>query len=269
MKTRIAYPLTLLWQADLALRRADHIFCLNNEDRAYLATHFGRDLGDVTRIFPAANPVFGREAENRDYGRARILLFAGTWLARKGIRDLAAAFARIAATRDDILLRVLNPGVKADVVLRDFPAACRPQVEVVTAAPEAGTAEAMEQADLFVLPSRFEGTPLTMMEAMWSGLPIVSTAVCGMKDVIRHGSNGLLVGPGDSNELEKALQWMLCDGELRRKLGRQAYEDAVRSYRWSDAASVVLQAYERLTKTARDGSGWVRSETHAEQRSLV
>jgi glycosyltransferase involved in cell wall biosynthesis len=262
-KTRTLYPATLLWQANLALRKADHVFCLNYEDRRYVAQHFHRDLNSITRIFPAADPVFGKRAAVREYGKATTILFAGTWLVRKGIRDLAPAFARLARSRQDLRLKVLNPGVDSRTVLRDFAEECRSQVECISAQPEAGTAGAMENADIFILPSRFEGTPLTLIEAMWSGLPLVSTAVCGMKDVIQHGSNGLLVDAGNAGALAGALEILLNDRDLRQRLGRQAHADAENRYRWSDAAAVVLRAYESLMQAEEGSKSPASSRSHA------
>ncbi len=248
-KSRILYPATLLWQADLALRKADHIFCLNSEDRNYLAGHYGRKTVDVTRIFPGAHPVFGRKARERNYGAARSILFAGSWLARKGICELVPAFVRLARNYTNLRLKILNPGVDSGTVLRAFPEECRSRVDYLLARPEEGTASVMESSDIFVLPSRFEGTPLTMMEAMWSGLPIVSTSVCGMKDVILHDWNGLLVGAGNSGDLSRTIECLLNDGALRTRLGRQAHADAEAGYKWSDAARVVRQAYESILQS--------------------
>jgi glycosyltransferase involved in cell wall biosynthesis len=245
-KTRILYPLTLLWQAAMALRRADHIFCLNTEDEQFVRSRYLRKSEDITRIFPGADPIYGRHAATRDYERNSIILFAGTWLIRKGIRDLVVAFTRLAEADPRLRLHVLNPGADPGVVLNDFPAHIRERVVCLRSEPEEGTARAMESADVFVLPSLFEGTPLTLMEAMGSGLPIVTTSICGMKDVITHETNGLLVPPHDAASLELALRRLLLDSELRGKLGSQAYADSRSRYQWKHCSALVMQTYDRL-----------------------
>ena len=93
-KTRLTYPLTSLWPAGIGLRRADHIFCLNSEDRDYLMRHFGRTNDSVTRIFPGADPVYANHV--RTYERASRMLFAASWRDNKGIADLVPAFVRLA-----------------------------------------------------------------------------------------------------------------------------------------------------------------------------
>ena len=243
LKSRIAYPATVLWQARLALQRADHVFCLNSEDASALMGS-GIPKERITRIFPAADPIFG--LASHDYNQASTILFAGTWLPRKGIRELVMAFARVAAARPGVRLVVLNPGMPDAAVLSYFPPELWKHVSCVRAAPEKGVAEVFAAADIYVLPSVFEGTPLTLMEAMWSGLPIVATDTCGMHDVLRHGDNGLLIPVHAAERLAQELQRLLDDPELRAKLGHAARADAIQHYTWQKSAQPVREAYESL-----------------------
>src|SRR5205085_2649364 len=80
-----------------------------------------------------------------------------------------------------VTLRVQGGGIPEAEILASFPAGVRPKVRCVRTANELETAAAYAEADIFLLPSLFEGTPLTLIEAMTSGLPIVTTATCGMK----------------------------------------------------------------------------------------
>ena len=73
--------------------------------------------------------------------------------------------------------------------------------------------------DLFVLPSVSEGMPLTILEAMGAGLPVVATAVGGVPELMVAAETGLLVPPGDAVALAPALQRLLCDAPLRRRMG--------------------------------------------------
>jgi glycosyltransferase involved in cell wall biosynthesis len=243
LQSRIVYPATVLWQTRMALERADHVFCLNSEDANTLEKR-GIPKQRITRIFPAADPVFGTFA--RDYREATTILFAGTWIPRKGIHDLAKAFVQIAVSRPQLRLVVLNPGVPEDDVRSLFPPVIASQVSCVRAAPERGVAEVFAAADIYVLPSRFEGTPLTLMEAMWSGLPIVATDTCGMHDVLRHEQNGLLIPLSARDRLAEELARLVDDPELRARLGSAALSDAREHYTWRQSAQPVLRAYEQL-----------------------
>jgi len=82
----------------------------------------------------------------------------------------------------------------------------------------------MRCADIGVLCSETESAPLTLLEGMSSGLPMVSTKVGGVHEIINDGENGLLVPPKHPEELALAILHLYRDKELRNKLGKNARE---------------------------------------------
>jgi len=138
---------------------------------------------------------------------------------------------------------VLGVGVDAPAVHASFSQAAAARVHVGTGGNDAAIAAAMARADIFVLPSLFEGTPLTLIEAMWSGLPLVTTATAGMKDVVSHEHTGLLVPPANADALGDAIERLSADGALRRALGTAAHAQAKRDYTWANAAATFESAY--------------------------
>ncbi len=82
-------------------------------------------------------------------------------------------------------------------------------------------------SDVFVLPSRFEGTPIAIMEALCVGLPVVATTVGGIPDEVSHDVEGLLVPPRDEGALADALLLVVRDHGLRRRLSEAAERRAV------------------------------------------
>jgi len=248
LRTRLLYPATSLWQSDLTDRFADHVFCLNHEDRDFLIRECRRAPDTVTRIFPAAAPVYSLAASSRDYSRFRTLLFAGTWIARKGIEETAAAFTRVAGGLPDLRLVVLGGFFPLETIRSSFPQSVRARVGAIQAADDAGNAAAYAAADAMLLPSRFEGTPLTLIEAMASGLPVITTSTCGMKDVIENGTNGLLVPVRSPEAIAGAILRLAADQNLRRRLGRRAHVDAATRYTWKESAEVVDRVYRALAR---------------------
>jgi glycosyltransferase involved in cell wall biosynthesis len=242
-KTRCVYPASSLWQSRLALRCADHVICLNTQDREFLAARFGVDAGRITRVTPGADTIFGETAAARRFGPPKRLLFAGTWIPRKGIHILAAAFERLCAGGSPLELDVLGAGVPDECVCADFSEAARGRVRVVNARTDREIAAAMAAADIFVLPSLFEGTPLTLIEAMWSALPVVTTATAGMRDVVRDRHNGLLTAPGSVDSLVHALERLLAAPALCRALGTAAHQTAAARFTWSRTAEAFESAY--------------------------
>lgn len=246
LKTRVIYPLTSLWQSRLGLKRADHIFCLNSEDQAYLMREFDIAGDKITRIYPGADTIYAAVAEGRDYTRAERLLFAGTWLNRKGIRELISAFEVLATRHPRLSLTVLGGGKEEEHIREAFPASLRSRVMCSKATNEEDTAAVFASADIFILPSLFEGTPLTLMEAMMSGLPIVTTATCGMKDVIRDHENGLLVPIRSSERIVEAVERLRQDSGYRAGLGLAVRAEALEKFTWERVSVPVSDAYEQL-----------------------
>jgi glycosyltransferase involved in cell wall biosynthesis len=250
-KTRLIHPLTSLWQSEVALSSADQVFCLNHEDRAYLTRRFDVPPERILRIYPGADEIYATAAATRDYSRANRLLFAGTWRKNKGIEDFVPAFIRLAAAWPELTLVVAGAGATVEAVRAHFPEAVRPRVETAHTASDLATAEVFAAADLFVLPSLFEGTPLTLMEGMMSGLPIVTTDTSGMKDVIEHERTGLLVPIRSPDAIFAAVDRLLRDPAQRARLGRAAQAEARELYTWDRAAEPVLAAYLHLAEQKR------------------
>lgn len=96
--------------------------------------------------------------------------------------------------------------------------------------------------DLYALPSRWEGLPMAVLEAMAAGLPVVASAVGGLPTAIRHGREGVLVPPEDATALAGALEQVLADPELRSRMGRAARD----RYRANFTLEVMARRYEAL-----------------------
>jgi glycosyltransferase involved in cell wall biosynthesis len=253
-RTRITYPPTALWPGDFALRRADHVFCVNGDDRQTLIGDLHRSPATVTRVFAGADEIYALSAERRDYARATRVLFAGTWRKNKGVEDLVPAFVTLAERHADMTLDVLGAGVPPDFVRAQFPEHVRARIHCDTPGDDLGMAAAFAAADLFLLPSLFEGTPLTLMQAMMSGLPIVTTATCGMKDILIDQKTGLLVPIRSPESLVSAVDALRADRSFRARLGQAARADAQGRYTWDRSAEPVLRVYEALTHTRTTGA---------------
>jgi glycosyltransferase involved in cell wall biosynthesis len=84
----------------------------------------------------------------------------------------------------------------------------------------------LAHADLLVLPSLYEEPGTVLPEAMWLGLPMMASRTGGIPDVITDGVSGLLVPPGDSEALARAIDHVLSSPGLARWLGEAAWEQA-------------------------------------------
>jgi len=86
------------------------------------------------------------------------------------------------------------------------------------------------QADIFVLASFAEGVPVVLMEAMAMEIPCVSTFVAGIPELIRSDTDGILVAPSDERELASAINRLIDDSALRRRLGIAARRRVMEKY---------------------------------------
>jgi glycosyltransferase involved in cell wall biosynthesis len=128
-------------------------------------------------------------------------------------------------------------------ILRPFSTRAAARVRVLGGGDDSMMARAMAEADLFLLPSLFEGTPLTLIEAMWSGLPVITTRTAGMQDVVSHERTGLLIPAADAVALTAAIRRLVGDPQLRRAMGTEAHRIASTRYTWQNAAATFETAY--------------------------
>jgi glycosyltransferase involved in cell wall biosynthesis len=247
LKQRIS-PLTVVWQANVGLRSAAAVLCLNNEDRDHLIAE-GIPMERVHLIPIGVREVFlqaGAAAPAAD--RRGQLLFLGTWLERKGILDLVPAAVAILNRFPDARLTVAGCLVAPEVVRETFPANLRGRIEVISkVANDDQLVRLYRQHQVFLLPSVFEGMPQVMLEAAAMKLVIVSTSRCGMKDFLRDGENGLLVPPGDPGRLISALARLYTEPGLAERLGDSAHGSAW-EYTMDRAARLLLTGYEAAAR---------------------
>ncbi|HID54377.1 MAG TPA: glycosyltransferase family 1 protein, partial [Anaerolineae bacterium] len=158
-----------------------------------------------------------------DAGKKIQLLFVGTVGRRKGVFELVQAFADAQAGRTAELV-VLGGDGGSGALARLEQLAERLGVSGHCRFP--GPVYGVEKrqvfadSDLFLLPSYAEGQPVTILEAMAAGLPIISTRVGAIPDVVQDGRNGLLVEPGDVAALTHAIDNLVEDAGQRRAMGQ-------------------------------------------------
>lgn len=116
--------------------------------------------------------------------------------------------------------------------------------------------ELLAAADVFVLPSRWEGLPMALLEGMMAGLPVIATRVEGVDEVVQHGVQGLLVQPESSDELARAILQLLRSPQDRQRMGAAARERVLQSYTTDRMCEAYLRTIERIPgeKKARSAS---------------
>lgn len=112
-------------------------------------------------------------------------------------------------------------------------------------------ADILRAADIFVLPTRFDAQPTVIMEAMASGLPVVSTTFSGIPDMVEHGVQGTLVEPGDVPALAGALIDLIGNPAKAKAFGEAGHKRAVREFDMNRQIEVLAGHYDTLIQERR------------------
>lgn len=177
-----------------------------------------------TFVIPNAAPEWlpSKPRGLRDKLNSPTILGLGRLSEEKGFHTLIEAFARIAGQFPAWHLTIFGEGPersRLERLIEDRGLTARVHLPGWTT----DAAAVLSQADLFVLPSRYEGFPNALLEAMAAGLPCISfDCDSGPREIIRHAMDGMLVPPGNRDELARTLAQLMEDRNLRDRLGTEA-----------------------------------------------
>lgn len=234
------------------LLRADRLVAVSEHGRSVLESR-GAPSGRIHVVQPGFDrlPSDDRShVEERD-GTVRALCVA-QWIERKGILTLVEAWTlheRPGAELELVGETDADPGYERQVRAA-IDAASRGSIIVSGAVDDAALGAAYASADLFVLPSRYEGYGIVYTEALARGLPVVACEVGPVPDLVGREA-AVLVRPDDGDALSAALDLLLGDPALRAWMSAAARRRASRLPRWEDA----ITGFEEVLRAAgRTGS---------------
>ena len=227
-----------------------------------VVAHHGTDPGrftllggatDTTAFTPADDTAAG--SLDGDGDGVTTLLFHGRVDRRKGVLDLLHALAALRAQGRPVRLVVSGIGPDTGAVaelVREL--GLEDVVEQRGYVAHADAPAVYRGADVFVSPTQSEGFSNTILEAMASGLPVVTTRTVGVVDCGRAGENGLLHEVGAVAGLTAALRRLLDDPGLAAKLAGQALGEVRTVWSWPALTDRIEAVYDRLAGTVPDTS---------------
>ncbi len=234
--------------ADLRFACADY---LGRETNKILGTQLSYEVVNWGVDHDFFKPV---SAEQKQQLRAKynlpperlLILNVGTAIARKGWLDLFDALAQIKTQVPPFTVVAVHSGppefdLNEEAARRGL-ADCLVNLGEV---PPQNVREVYNTADIFCLPSHWEGLANANIEAMSSGIPVITTDVCGHPELITTGVNGILVPPKDVHRLAEALRQLLTDAELRTRLSVAGRDFIVN--KWGNFAHNAALLYQRLS----------------------
>ncbi|MCS7230249.1 MAG: glycosyltransferase, partial [Candidatus Kryptonium sp.] len=109
----------------------------------------------------------------------------------------------------------------------------------------------LSQSDIFVLPSRWEGLPLTIIEAMMAGLPVVASNVGGVSELVDNGVTGFLVPPGNVEVFVDALKTLVDNESLRQEMGKAGLKKAFEKFSLDNMLSKTNEVYWEVLRSKK------------------
>jgi glycosyltransferase involved in cell wall biosynthesis len=230
LKNRLWHRLYHQTMYDFSIKTADYGAVASREGWIHSELKYRREPGRIWFVPNGTEERFFLKREHPDKPDVR-LLYVGTWLDRKGVYYLAEAFRILTGKLPGVRLTVAGSLLPEEAVRKSFAPTTQDRLTVIPFIARDEMPSLYATHDVFVFPSLVEGMPLTLLEAMASAMPVVTTETSGMADVVEHGVNGLLVPPADSERLADAVEQVCLSTDLRKQLG-QAAQTTMRSYTW-------------------------------------
>jgi len=248
------------------MRRSMVRFVLNNCRAVVALSERWRDgllaVCPTARVVVIPNPVADCRHGSNQFRRPRTLLFLGNIGVRKGSYVLLAALARLKDRHPDLTLLCGGDGDHETFLRRAQELGVQGQVRLLGWVNGAAKARLFARATAFVLPSHSEGLPMALLEAMGAGVPVISTPVGGIPDVVRNGVDGLLVPAGDVASLAGAIDQLLTDTALRNRIGRAGRERVVQQHSLRRVVALTSELYADLGATRARGCDELKPTTH-------
>jgi colanic acid/amylovoran biosynthesis glycosyltransferase len=207
------------------------------------------------------DPEIFRPRPERAAGDPFQLLCVGRLVPAKGQHILLAAVDRLGKNGRRIKLRLVGDGPDRASLEREVE--CRGLGDRVTFAGNVNQDEIgryYTEADAFVLASFAEGIPVVLMEAMAMEIPCVATMITGIPELIRDGIEGLLVMPSDDRALAHAIEQLIDDEALRRRLGQAGRRRVLDKYNLPDNLALLARLFRARLQEGQSGIQAARSD---------
>jgi len=190
-----------------------------------------------------------RRVQNIENGMIR-MIYAGRLSSEKCVDKLIYACASLREKQIDFILKIVGDGPEANKLIKlvsDLH--LRHNVCFLGFLPLNQVYEQMRESDVFVLPSRTEGLPNALIEAMALGLIVIATPVGDIDEIIKHGDNGFLLQSNDAQEIEKILMDLLQKSEQVMEVCTKAVETVNKNLMLSKSLELYNKMFEKILQS--------------------
>ena len=237
------------------LERVDLVYAVSQQIRDRIVGDFGIPPGKV-RYLPVGidTTVFAPGRKEKTPGGSLVLFSNRGFYPVYDTRTLVAGFAR-AREKNPALSLVLKGNGPEEGEIRSLVSSLDLSGPVTfrERSPYTEVPGDLRRADVFISTATSDGTPVSVLEAMSTGLPCIATRVGGVPEWVVDGENGLLIPPGSPEELSRAILSLAADPRLRERLGARARETVLERADWGRLMVQVEDDYKRLKEIRGSG----------------
>lgn len=229
----------------ISYKLSDHIIAISEWEVPFIEKYGGN--GKITVIPNGVDDLFFESVKNNKFKstnklKGNIVLFFGRLDPIKGPDKFLLAAKKILAFRKDITFLVVGPDEGMKKELLEIAGNSKNIVFMGAIKDRKKASELYQSADIFVLPSMREGSPLSLFEAMASKVPVIGSNVPGIKAIIKSENNGLLCEYGDVEGLAIAIIRLIDDKKLSKRISSNNYTLA-KQFKWSSIYEKTISLY--------------------------
>ncbi|MBW1981224.1 MAG: glycosyltransferase family 4 protein [Deltaproteobacteria bacterium] len=244
----------LHWLTTLTTGAADHIIAVSDELSKILREEFQVPSEKITVRNCSVDTEYFRPLPRREARKQlglpchdTIALFVGSLSRWKGVDLLLSAFKRVKDHHASLKLYVVGDGpLQKELRARARRLGIEKTVHFVGHKENQQMPLWYNAADIFVLPSLREGTPVSLLEALSCGVPAVVSRAGGMPEIIKDGHNGLLSNTGDASDLGEKIAMLLGSEDLRQRFKKNGRQTILEKGRIQQEIDVVVDVYSNL-----------------------
>jgi glycosyltransferase involved in cell wall biosynthesis len=241
-----------LWEIQRSYASADLSVFLSQWERDYAVEHMALDLRKTAVVDNGVrDEILGRKFHPKNTsadGKFRIVLL-GSYLPHKmGIAPVA--LDRLLERHQNLEISFLGTGAPKERILTDFRETLHSRITVIPRFQNHELPELLRCYHLLLFPSLFEGSPLSVYEAMACGLAVVASRLPTLEERLQHERNVLFVPPNDAPAIEAAVERLMADPTLLRTLQEQGHARA-QDFSWSRIAGDIVSLYSEFLERKR------------------
>lgn len=212
----------------------------NEQDRDFLRKK-GIDSRKLN-IFHNGHYSFKRTQEKKE--KVISVLYNATWIPRKGVRLMYEVFNKLLSKYPSLQLILAGTHYPPAVILEGFIPSVHAQIITIASFTSEEEISLYEDANIFVIPSFFEGQSLALTQAMSMGLCCVAADNSGQKDYIKTNENGLLFRTGDGSDMLQKLEYLINNPEQIEIMGAKGNQSVI-TLTWDNVTNNVVKVCEQ------------------------